>query len=122
MAVVVARSGYAGLNAKMDTNDLTEKAYEILGIAEDIDHLITVLIGSLAIKFSDENEYLYGILYLLSEIKEDPEEFIYDWGISNEIDIQTLKDGLLRLEEYIKEVIDTPIEKRGITIEERYYR
>ena len=42
-------------------------------------------------------------------------------SLTLKIDIQTLKDGLLRLEEYIKEVIDTPIEKRGITIEERYY-
>ena len=107
---------------EMDTNDLTEKAYEILIIAESVNHLITVFIGASASRYSDENEFLYGILKLLSQIKEDPENFIDDWGIAEEIDWQTLNAGLIRIEEYTQEVINTPIENRGVTIEDKYHR
>ena len=106
----------------MDTNDLTEKAYEILNIAEGINHLITVHIGALAISFSEEDEYLYAILELLSEIMKDPDGFIEDWDIAEEIDGNILKAGLERLAQYTKEVINIPIENRGITIEDKYFR
>ena len=105
----------------MDTNDLTEKAYEILRIAESINHLITIQLGALCGQFNDEDKYLKGVLKLLAAIKIDTKEFIEDWDIAEEIDGQTLYTGLVKLEKYTTEVLKTPIEKRGVTIEDKYY-
>lgn len=49
-------------NSNMDTNDLTEKAYEILNLSEDINHLITVHIGAMCSRFKQEDDFLYAVL------------------------------------------------------------
>ena len=43
---------------QMDTNDLREKTYEILTKAEEIDHIVTVHLGTICSRQSNENEFL----------------------------------------------------------------
>ena len=105
----------------MDTNDLTEKAYKILHISESINHIITVELGCLCGNFVDENSYLNEVMEFISYIKEDPEEYIDDWDLWDEITPKKLLESVLRLENYVKTVIDTPIKKRGLTIEKKIY-
>jgi hypothetical protein len=45
----------------MDTDDLTEMAYDTLRIAEDINHLITIHLGVMSKNYSNEDEYLVSI-------------------------------------------------------------
>jgi hypothetical protein len=42
----------------MDTNDLTEKAFESLLIAEEIDHMVTVSLGVMCTRLSSEDDFL----------------------------------------------------------------
>lgn len=102
----------------MDTNDLTEKAYEILIIAESINHTITVHIGAMCGRYRTEDEFLKGVIRLIREIMDDPENFIDEWDLNDEIDAPELVSGLLGLRKYVDEVMKTPIQDRGLTIEE----
>lgn len=102
----------------MDTNDLTEKAYEILRIAEEINHTLTVLIGAMCGRYRIEDSFLRGVIKFIREISDDPEEFIDDWNLYDEIDVPEMVAGLSMLESYVNEVIKTPMQNRGRTIEE----
>jgi len=42
----------------MDTNDLTEKAYEILTLAESINRTLTVHIGAMCSRYQHEDDLL----------------------------------------------------------------
>jgi len=74
----------------MDTNDLTEKTYDILTMAESINHLITVLIGASCSRYRHEDDFLHGVIRLIAEIQEAPEEFMDDWDLYGGIDPRTL--------------------------------
>jgi hypothetical protein len=102
----------------MDTNDLTQKAYEILIQAENINHLITVHIGVICNRNETENAFLEDVLIFLKHKIDKPINFIEDWGIDDEIDVETLRIGLSKLISYVEKTIKTPMNYRGPTIEE----
>ena len=106
----------------MDTNDLTEKAYEILKLSEDINHLITVHIGAMCSRFQQEDDFLNAVTEFIQAIKDEPEDFIEDWGIEDEIDASSLIFSLSKLKAYVEETIKTPMGNRGLTIEEIDFR
>ncbi len=105
----------------MDTNDLTEKSYEILKLSEHIDHIITVHIGAMCSRYNDEDAFLCHALKLIQEIIDDPDEFIEDWGIEEIIEPEAFRSGLYSLKSYIQSVMAIPYKERGMTIEERDY-
>jgi hypothetical protein len=102
----------------MDTNDLTEKAYEILAIAESINHTLTVQIGAMCGRYRTEDQFLKEVIKLIRGIANNPEEFMDDWDLWDEIDVPTFVSGLSKLRKYVNEVMKTPISDRGLTIEE----
>jgi len=102
----------------MDTNDVTEKAYEILILAKDRNHLITVQIGVICTHNETENDFLKEALNFLQSKIDKSDSFIEDWGIDDEIDAEALRIGLLNFKSYVEETINTPMNYRGRTIEE----
>jgi hypothetical protein len=46
----------------MDTDELTEMAYECLRIAESTCHTLNLVFGAMSDHFNNEDEYLKGIL------------------------------------------------------------
>jgi hypothetical protein len=102
----------------MDTNDLTEKAWEILTIAEEINHIITIHIGAMCSDYQTEDKFLKGVINFIRKILDDPEEFMDYWNLYDEIDVPEMVSGLSRLKNYANEVIKTPMQNRGKTIEE----
>lgn len=106
----------------MDTNDLTEKAYEILKFSEDVDHIITVHIGAMCRRYNDEDAFLSHALKFIQSIMHASAEFIEDWGIEEGAEPDAFKSGLSRLKGYIQEVMAIPYKERGMTIEERDWR
>ena len=106
----------------MDTNDLTEKSYEILKLAEDIDHIVTVHIGAMCGRFKNEDKFLLNVIKFVQGIIDDPEDFIESWDLEEEISLETFTDDLLNLKKYTEGVMAIPIEDRGLTIEERDFR
>jgi hypothetical protein len=69
----------------MDTSDLTVKAYEVLNISEETNHLITVYIGAMCSRFSNENDFLEAVSELINSIKDNPEDFIDNWDLADEV-------------------------------------
>jgi hypothetical protein len=102
----------------MDTNELTSKAYEVLELSEEVHHLITVHIGAMCSRFNDENDYLEAVCKFINSIKECPGDFIDNWDLTDEMNESLLYTGLSKLQNHIIDTIETPIEDRGLTIEE----
>ena len=99
----------------MDTNDLTAKAYEVLEFSE-VHHLITVHIGAMCSRFSDENEFLEAVNKLINSIKDNLEDFIDHWDLT--VEVASFQTGLSALQNLIVKIIEIPIENRGLTIEQ----
>ncbi len=105
----------------MDTNSLTLIAHEILSLADRIDQALTLDIACMCSDFKDEDKYLNKVLHYLKKIKEDPEEFIEDWGLEEKLHPNSLKAQIIELEKYVADLLKVPFEKRGITYEEHEY-
>jgi len=97
----------------MDTDDLTEKAYESILIANAITDFLKCDIGVRSKDYEDENAYLNGILKFVRKIKNDPEGYLDYWNILEELDLSSFKKGIEFLEKHILKTLKTPIDKRG---------
>ncbi len=106
----------------MDTNDLTEMTYEILSIAEEVDHIVTVHLGTICSRHSKEDEFLGEALGFVQRIIGDPEGFIEYWGIEEEVENEIFTNSLISLSKQMKRIMAIPIKDRGLTIEEIYFR
>jgi len=117
-------SGLSGLknHLYMDTNDLTEKAFESLLIAEDIDHMVTVSLGVMCNRLSSEDDFLREAFGYVKALSENPRDFMENWGLLDYLDSWVFSHKMKKLRDYIREVMAIPIENRGMTREEKYYR
>ncbi|MDF1576497.1 MAG: hypothetical protein P1P86_15020 [Bacteroidales bacterium] len=106
----------------MDTNDLTEKAFETLMIAEEIDHMVTVSLGAMCTRMPSEGEFLQEALGFAEALAENPTGYLENWGLSDEHDSEAFSLRIKSLSKHIHNVIAIPIENRGQTREEKYYR
>lgn len=97
----------------MDTDDLTEMAYESIIIANEITDFLKCDLGVRSKDYKDENAYLKGILKFIQKIKNDPEGYLNSWNLLEELDLTSLKKGIEFLEKHILKTIETPIDKRG---------
>ena len=69
----------------MDTDDLSEEAYEVLTIAHGINEFLWVELGALSSKYEDEEWYLEGALKFIRKIRKDPEGFQDLWLLEEPI-------------------------------------
>ncbi|WP_017302782.1 hypothetical protein [Spirulina subsalsa] len=95
----------------MDTNDLTEKAHVIIERAGDITPQLRLNLCALAIQFSDEDAYLFGIEDFLAQLQEDPQHYLEFWQLS-ELDSVVFQEKAKQLIEYIVQVRAIPIDQR----------
>jgi hypothetical protein len=98
----------------MDTDDLTEMAYESIVIANEITDFLKCDIGVRSKDYKDENDYLKGILRFIQKIKNDPEGYLDSWNLLDEFDLAFFKKEIEFLEKHILKTLKTPIEKRGV--------
>ena len=99
--------------AIMDTDDLTEMAYESITIANRITDYLKCDLGVRSKNYKDEDAYLDGILKFVRKIKRDPEDYIDYWNLWNELDLKVFKNGLEGLQQHILKTLDTPLDQRG---------
>jgi len=84
----------------MDTDELSTEAYNLILIAARFDDSLKALMGASCSKYSNEEEYLEGLLELYEEIDEDPEDYFEEWGMP---EVDNIKDYKMKLEELRKE-------------------
>ena len=97
----------------MDTDDLTEMAYESIIIANVITDFLKCDLGVRSKDYKDENAYLNGTLKFVRKIKNDPEGYLDYWNLWEELDLTSFKKGIAFLEKHILKTLKTPIEQRG---------
>jgi hypothetical protein len=97
----------------MDTDDLTEMAYESIIIANEITDFLKCDLGVRSGDYEEENAYLNGILKFIQKIKNEPEGYLDYWNLWEELDPAVFAKKVEKLEEHIKKTIETPIEQRG---------
>lgn len=106
----------------MDTNGLTEKSFEILTVAENIDHIVTVYLGTICTRQSNEDEFLKNAHEFVSGIAGSPRNFFVNWGLGETLDYRVFIQGMMNLSKQIEDVMAIPLKDRGSTIEEIHFR
>ena len=97
----------------MDTDDLSDMAYETLLMAEEITHSFTVDLGAMSYAFHDEDSYLRKMLALVRRTKRHPNEYIEEWSLENVLSAEAIRNGMIELEKHIAKTLATPIKERG---------
>ena len=97
----------------MDTDDLTEMAYHTIRLGNDAHDVLKTEIGASASLFKSENEFLKGNLKEISEIIQDPEDYLDWWDLIDEVDIDEFKNRLYILKNHMERTLNIPIKYRG---------
>ncbi|MDZ7723590.1 MAG: hypothetical protein U5R06_12505 [candidate division KSB1 bacterium] len=69
----------------MDTDNLTPMAYECIVFAYSVIDILAVELGAAARNYTNEEEYLKGILTFVTGIESDPIDYLESWNLE-EID------------------------------------
>ena len=97
----------------MDTDDLTEMAYESIIIANEITDFLKCDLGVRSKDYKDENAYLNGILKFVQKIRNNPKAYLDSWNLWEELDLSFFKKGIEYLEKHVLKTLKTSIEQRG---------
>lgn len=97
----------------MDTDDLTEMAYQTIVRAYRVSDILSTEIGASAANYTVEDEFLRGTLAFLDEILEDPEAYLDSWNLIGDINPLSFAEGVRLLRHHVLNTLDTPKERRG---------
>ena len=68
----------------MDTDDLTEMAWDVIVRAARVSNTLKAELGAMASQFQSEDEWLQGVRAHLKEIADDPADYVESWDLENE--------------------------------------
>lgn len=97
----------------MDTDDLTDMAYENIRIAACFNDYLKAELGAMSRKFKEEEEYLKGMLAHVVEIRKHPCAYLESWNIEHETNIKTFRHNIIQLENHIDKTIQTALAQRN---------
>jgi hypothetical protein len=90
--------------------------------AEEIDHMVTVSLGAMCTRIPSEGEFLQEALGFAQGLAENPISYLENWGLADKVDSEAFSLRMRNLGKHIHDIIEIPIENRGQTREEKYYR
>ena len=96
----------------MDTDQLTEMAYEIIRLAGDASGCLRAEIGAACSEFRNEDDYLHAVLAHVRSIEQAPQDYVDDWNLPD-ADAAVFVPKLHELHEHIERTLATPMEERG---------
>jgi len=97
----------------MDTDDLTEMAYETISRAGDVLDVLRSEIGAAAAGKTMEDEFLRGVRSHLSRILRSARDYLDSWNYLDTVNIRDFKRGVTELLSHIDKTLATPYEQRG---------
>ena len=98
----------------MDTDSLTRDAYRALILhSGQISDLLRAEIGSAAARYQVEDAYLGAMHRALSELAEDPLDYLDNRHLLDTVDPDTFASQVSALAHEIGSVMETPLEERG---------
>lgn len=99
----------------MDTDDLTEQAYNVIQRADRVLDVLRAEIGASAQQYPSEDDFLKGSLKMLEDVLSDPESYLDSWNYLDTVDPKRFAAGVRGLMSQIEETLKVPIEQRGTT-------
>lgn len=87
----------------MDTDDLTENAYEILRYTHKVNEFLWVEFGNMCRNYKNEDAYLNGLLNYTMAVMNSPDEFSEAWSLDENIKTK----HLVKIEAKIRGVLSS---------------
>jgi hypothetical protein len=82
----------------MDTDYLSEQAYEIIIQAAGFDDVLKCRLGCICTRFcEDEDEFLKKALETIDEIEKETREYLEDWGLNEHYTVRKYRKHLKNL-------------------------
>jgi hypothetical protein len=100
----------------MDTDELTEMAYNTILLAYDVLDVLRLEIGASAKDYLTEDEFLRGTLANLKDISTDPESYLDSWNYLDMVNPKLFLKGVNNLISYVEKTLGTPQYQRGKTV------
>ena len=99
----------------MDTDDLTEPAWDIIVRTARVSDTLKSELGAMAGRFKSEDEWLREVRARLEEIAEDPNGYADYWDLENEEGVTATLIGSCakELRFRVDEILAIPLNKRG---------
>lgn len=99
----------------MDTDDLTEMAWDVIVRASQVSDTLKAELGAMASRFRTEDEWLRGVRARSVEIFEDPAEYVNSWDLENAENVTPAMIGpfAAALRDHVDSILSTPLHKRG---------
>ena len=97
----------------MDTDELTPMAYDCIRLANAATDVLKTELGAMCSRYLSEDDYLGGILEHVSEIEDDPRDYLDWWNLHEQTNLRTFKQKLKELREHIEKTRATPLKERG---------
>lgn len=96
----------------MDTDDLSEMAYESIRLAGEASGCLRAEIGAACSRYRNEDDFLRGILAHVRKIERSPSNYIEDWDLPEDEEVN-LAATVRSLREHIEKTIAVPLVERG---------
>jgi hypothetical protein len=99
----------------MDTDDLSEMAWEIIARAARVSDTLKGDLGARSGRYGNEDDWLRGVLKFLQKIVEDPGDYVDYWNLEEEegITAAMMRKIALDLSRQAKETLGKPPTQRG---------
>ena len=99
----------------MDTDDLTDMAWDVIVRAAHFSNTLKVELGAMSRQFQNENEWLLGVREHLGKFTEAPDEYVDFLSLEEEENISQnmLQEFVVVLSSRVGEVLAVPLDKRG---------
>lgn len=92
----------------MDTDDLTQMAYDTILIAGDLLDVLQSEIGALSFGKKTEDEFLRAVSSHLRDILRSTREYLDDWNYLDEVNVRNFRKGVKSLLEHVEKTLATP--------------
>ena len=99
----------------MDTDDLTEMAYEMISMAGKISECLACDIGVRSKDCHNEDDYLTRTHRFLRGLIRRPRSYLESWNLEDEVDQKMFTKEVTDLVDHISTILATPISERGPT-------
>lgn len=101
----------------MDTDDLTEMAWNVIVRAARVSDTLKAELGAMACRcrFQSEDKWLQGVRAHLKELAAAPDDYVDSWDLENEESVTAgqMKKCAMELCDRVDQILATPIHKRG---------
>ena len=97
----------------MDTDDLSEMAYEIIRRADQVLDVLCAEIGTSASNRETEDDFLRGVSVHLRMILASPRSYLDDWNYLEEFDFMTFRNEVSELFALTEKTLATPYIQRS---------